>query len=215
MSVSYKNNIRLLGKKYKLTDETIEFEGRTLHRIEALRDFGDVKAGDKGGFVQSEDNLSHQGDCWIFAHSKFFIDDNSAKVYDNAKVSQDAQVYGGSIVYNEAKIYGKALVWGHSFETKIYDNAKIYGRCSVSNSCIYGNAKLPNSSYVIRCLVSDNVQILGHSCLVNLHLSDNVIIKNTNIINEEHGKYYELNGDLKIGIEVNLVSPNSNYTQKY
>jgi hypothetical protein len=28
--------------KYKLTDETIEFNGKTLFRIQALKDFGDV-----------------------------------------------------------------------------------------------------------------------------------------------------------------------------
>ena len=42
--------------KYEiLMDEknTIEFEGRTLHRIRALKDFGFVKIGEIGGFVQS------------------------------------------------------------------------------------------------------------------------------------------------------------------
>lgn len=34
-------------KKYKLTSETITLpNGTVLHRIKALRDFGDVKAGD-------------------------------------------------------------------------------------------------------------------------------------------------------------------------
>ena len=45
-------------KKYKLTDETIKHKGRVLRRIEALKDFADVKKGDKGGFVESENNLS-------------------------------------------------------------------------------------------------------------------------------------------------------------
>lgn len=36
-------------KKYKLTEETKEYYGITLYRIEALKDFGTVKAGDKGG----------------------------------------------------------------------------------------------------------------------------------------------------------------------
>ena len=35
------------NKKYKLTDETIDIEGKTLYRIEALKNFGDVKNGDK------------------------------------------------------------------------------------------------------------------------------------------------------------------------
>ena len=44
-----------MEKKYKLTEETINVNGRTLYRIEALRDFNDVKKGDKGGFVEDEE----------------------------------------------------------------------------------------------------------------------------------------------------------------
>lgn len=47
--------------KYKLTDETILYDTIKLYRIEALKDFSDVKA---GGFVQSENNLSQYGNCW-------------------------------------------------------------------------------------------------------------------------------------------------------
>ena len=35
--------------KYKLTEESIVIYNKTLYRIEALKDFGDVKKGDKGG----------------------------------------------------------------------------------------------------------------------------------------------------------------------
>lgn len=41
-------------KKYKLTNETITFLGKVLRRIEALKDFADVKKRDKGGFIESE-----------------------------------------------------------------------------------------------------------------------------------------------------------------
>ena len=50
-----------MKKKYKLTDETINVCGKKLCRIEALKDFGDVKKGDKGGFIEDEHNLSHAG----------------------------------------------------------------------------------------------------------------------------------------------------------
>ena len=46
-----------MEKKYKLTDETIEVEGKSLYRIEALKDFCEIKKCDKGGFIESEDNL--------------------------------------------------------------------------------------------------------------------------------------------------------------
>ena len=45
-----------MEKKYKLTDETIKLNGVTLYRIEALKDFGEIKKGDEGGFIESENN---------------------------------------------------------------------------------------------------------------------------------------------------------------
>ena len=36
-----------MEKKYKLTEETTGIYGRILHRIEALKDFGNVKKGDR------------------------------------------------------------------------------------------------------------------------------------------------------------------------
>ncbi len=45
-------------KKYELTTDTKTFLGRKLFRIKALISFGDVKAGDMGGYVEKESNLS-------------------------------------------------------------------------------------------------------------------------------------------------------------
>lgn len=47
-----------MNKKYELIDETQEWNGRILHRIRALADFGDVKAGELGGWIEKEENLS-------------------------------------------------------------------------------------------------------------------------------------------------------------
>ena len=52
--------------KYKILYHTaIEFNGHTIYRIEANRNFADVKAGDLGGYIESTENLSDEGDCWI------------------------------------------------------------------------------------------------------------------------------------------------------
>ena len=65
-------------KKYILTSETIEVGALTLHRVVALKDFADVKTGDFGGFVESEGNLSHDGDCWVYGEARV---DGNAYVY--------------------------------------------------------------------------------------------------------------------------------------
>ena len=49
--------------KYKLLSETKEYFGVTLHRIEATADFGDVEKGEKGGFIEKDENLSKEGNA--------------------------------------------------------------------------------------------------------------------------------------------------------
>lgn len=54
-------------KKYELTREQIVVDGYALHRIRALREiprFG-VKQGELGGYVEREENLSHEGSCLV------------------------------------------------------------------------------------------------------------------------------------------------------
>ena len=47
------------SKKYVLlNDDTINHNGCTLYRIQAVRDFSNVKVGDFGGYVEKEGNLS-------------------------------------------------------------------------------------------------------------------------------------------------------------
>lgn len=98
-------------KKYRLTNETIEVEGHTLHRIEAVRDFGDVKAGDKGGYIESERNLSHNGECWIYGEARVF---GAAKVSGAARVSDAAWVGGAARVSGRSLVDGNAIIRGEA-----------------------------------------------------------------------------------------------------
>ena len=78
-----------MSKKYKLTNEMIEVNGAVLHRIKALVDFSDVEAGDLGGWVENERNLSHDGKAWVYDNARVYGD---ARVCGNAWVSGDAWV---------------------------------------------------------------------------------------------------------------------------
>ncbi len=60
--------------KYEITDITMIFLGRTLHRIKALENFDGVKAGDLGGWIEKEDNLSQEGLAWVFDDARVFGD---------------------------------------------------------------------------------------------------------------------------------------------
>lgn len=102
-------------KKYKLTEETIIVNGKSLYRIEALIDFGDVKKGDKGCFVEKEENLSQRGDCWVYDNAEVFGEAkirDKAMVYDNAKVCGHTKVCGNAKVYGNEKIGGNTIVYG-------------------------------------------------------------------------------------------------------
>jgi len=73
-------------------------------RIRALRDFGDVKAGDIGGFVQGDKALSHEGNCWIY---------DDAKVYSTGQIKGSAQIRNGSFLYRGI-IEGDSVVRGYA-----------------------------------------------------------------------------------------------------
>ena len=97
-------------KKYELLEDTITISGGVkLYRIKACKAFssGDktVNIGDLGGYVECEDNLSNEGNSWI---------------YDEAKVYGDACVFGDASVYNNAVVFGDA--WIHEY-AKVYGNA--------------------------------------------------------------------------------------------
>lgn len=134
-----------MEKKYKLTEETINMANRTLYRIEALRDFGNVKKGDKGGYVEKESNLSQYGDCWVYDNTKVY---GNAMVYDNAKIYGNAVVCDNAMVYNNAKVYDNVMVCDDGI---VYGDAEVCGKAEVcDNAEICGNAIIANDSdYIV------------------------------------------------------------------
>lgn len=122
-------------KKFELTTDFIIFCGIKLFRIRALIEFSDVKAGEVGGYIEKEKNLSQLGEAWI---------SGNAKVFGNALVSGNAKVSGNAWVSDNAKVSDK--VW-------IFDNAEVSGNAEVfGNTWISGDAE-----------VSDNAEVSGNA----------------------------------------------------
>ena len=97
-----------MTNKYELTSETRVHFGRTLYRIRALLSFGGVKAGDLGGFIEKEANLSQVSDnAWVFGNA--WVSGN-AQVSGNAWVSDNAWVSGNARVSDNARVSGNAWV---------------------------------------------------------------------------------------------------------
>ena len=86
-------------KKFEFTGETktisLLFRTAILHRIRAVAEFGLVKVGDLGGWIEKEENLSHEGKAWVWGNAKVCGD---AEVWGNAKVCGDAKVFSASHV---------------------------------------------------------------------------------------------------------------------
>lgn len=140
-----------MSQKYEMTDETKVVHGRRLYRIKALRDFGSVKAGELGGWIQREENLSHDGTAWIR---------DNACVMDSAVVRQAAQVSGiasitdYAIVTQCASISDSATIRSRAF---VGGNAKIEGGVDVSGGAtIYGDAHIFGNARV-----SDETKVGG------------------------------------------------------
>ena len=156
-----------MSKKYKLTDETINLNGATLYRIEALKYFGEIKKGDKGGFIESENNLAHEGDAWVsddacvYGSACVYGDAcvfGCACVYDNALVSGNGQVYGNARVCGNSRVYGSA---------RVTDDACVYGDAFVRGDArVYGNARVYNHAYVYGdARVCGDALVRGYACV--------------------------------------------------
>lgn len=130
-------------RHYELTNETIEYEGHTLHRIRCTESFFQAFKGDFGGYVESYNNLIE--DAWV---------DNEAKVYGNAIVSGKAFVgdwsiiKGNVIVEERAKIEGESVIVGiyQNTSTEDYDGLVIKGTSHIVNTYIKGDFHSPISN---------------------------------------------------------------------
>ena len=115
-------------KKFELTSEFItNIFGTKLFRIKALIEFGDVKAGDLGGYIEKEENLDHDGNAWVYG---------DAQVCGDAWVSGDAQVCGDARVYGDAD-YAYAHGFGSEYRTTTFFRLKD-GGVGVRCGCFYG-----------------------------------------------------------------------------
>lgn len=143
-----------MEKKYILTDRTKEVDGHTLHRIQAIKDFGNVHNGDLGGWIESESNLSQEGRCWV---------SDDAIVYGNATIQYDAQVYDHADVHGDANICGYARIHGHAVvygNAHIFNLAQIYDHAEIAGySSIFGNAQVYGHTWIS----GDDVDIYGHA----------------------------------------------------
>ena len=153
------------NQKYEITDIAHK-EYPFLHRIRALRNIGTmVEAGDLGGFVEGEWNLSHEdADSWIFhdaiAANAAFVEGGSI-LRDQAVTCGEARIQGGSVLSGYARAEDHACVVGAQVESF----ARVSGH---GMAFAYSPAKAPllTSSCVVHGNVAGNVCITGKAVVL-------------------------------------------------
>lgn len=120
----------MLNKKYEILNTKYQHFSDTLFQIRALKDFGNIKAGQLGGWVSGYHNLSQDGLCWVYPGSK---------VYMEARVLDDAQAMGGWI-WCRAKLREEAICKDNCF---LFDDTDCFGQCLLENeACASGFSRV-------------------------------------------------------------------------
>ena len=173
--------------KYKIrTDISKEFNGITLYRIEALRDFYQIKKGDLGGWIEKEENLSQSGTCWVYDEAMVF---QNAQVSGKAIVCGNAKVFGYAIITDNAEVGGNSKIQDCAIlqnDVSVYDNAHIFDNARISNNAqIYNNVKVFGCAYIYGnayifndVQIYDNVKVHGYTEIYgNIHICGDAEIK--------------------------------------
>ena len=179
-----------MEKKYILTDEIRVFYGKILHRIQAVRDFDNVKTGNLGGWIEKEENLSHEGNCWI---------DDDAKVYDAALIHGNTQVYDNALVNGYAQVYDNAQIYGNA---KVSGNVQIYGDAIICEEMFVSYSKIDTD------LRTDIAASLRGQC--NLLLIKNKVIA-YKIVNRNLTSLFDENFVYKIGEIAEVKNPDKSH----
>jgi predicted acyltransferase (DUF342 family) len=164
-----------MAQKYKMIrDAHVRVGEKTVCYIQALKDFGDVKSGDIGGAIETESNLSHDGDCWVYHNAKVYgygrVSGNAkimdtAEVLDYATVAGDAIVAGNSKVFQRALVFDKALIDGQSSiygAAQVFGNARVIGFSRVhEDAWVYGDVLVDGYSNITRKTTIRPITLLG------------------------------------------------------
>ncbi|MFK5215049.1 polymer-forming cytoskeletal protein [Glaesserella parasuis] len=191
-------------KKYELLkDDTVEHFGRTLYRIKALITFGLVGAGQLGGYIETEKNLDHSGNAWVYDNALVY---GNARVFGNACVYDNALVYGNARVFGNAWMCGNARVFGNAWmcgNARVFGKAWVYGNARVyGNALVYDNALVYGDAWVYgNAQVYGNARVFGNAWVRSLAvISERKMIFWASNVGSENGTLTVSNG--KFGLIV-------------
>jgi UDP-3-O-[3-hydroxymyristoyl] glucosamine N-acyltransferase len=95
-------------------------DGRKLQRIRAIRSFSTINEGTIGGFIEVDENLSHNGNCWIADNA---VAAGESRVRQNALLRDAAYIDDHVIVTEDTIIQNKSILRGDVF---VYGNEYVF-----------------------------------------------------------------------------------------
>ena len=223
----------MLKYRLLLSDRCV-IDGVTLYRIQALKDFGDVKAGDLGGYIADSSQLSQNGNCWIYSKSNKLV---SGRVTENAIINSlgsnrdsiingDVFICENSKILNDVDIFGSVDIRGNSIISSKASNIKgfegikgfedevtiidgSYSYIGISDSIILGSSLKPRVPIDFRdaYIINAVVGRLSNDCKIFGINSRKTIAVYNSFYNAKKITYSE-NGKLKFFGEFNSLSAN-------
>lgn len=161
------------GPKYLLLKNSVYRSGDTdVYRIISLRDikneYGEVliPVGCVGGFIESYQNLSQEGTCWVYDNA---VVKHHAVVKDNAVVKNDSIVCDHAVVRGDAVVSGKSVLSdfaeitdrGCASDAILKDAAVVRDDASVLGSVVLGGSVIQDSGLVMTSSVIAEAIISG------------------------------------------------------
>ena len=178
--------------KYKLIQSGSQ---NTLFRVVYLKDVYSpngkllASAGELGGFVEYEKNLSQKGSCVVLRDA--IVMGEKTRVCQNAIVTDNAIVSSGSTIAGDAKVSGNAVVSDKSIVT---DNAIADGYAKITNksilldnACVDENATLDHAFAMWNSRVYGNAVVKLKSKIGGLaHIFDNALVSGSDVYGLTH-----------------------------
>lgn len=148
-------------RKYVITD-IVHPKYPWLHRIRALHQVNEqVMPGLLGGYIQTEENLSQDGSCWIY---------DEAICCENAVVTKDGRMYDGAmardsaLVGGDARMFERARAEGNScvLSGELKEDARVAGDAVINKadngeSPLIGRYSNVYGTVCGRCIINENI----------------------------------------------------------
>lgn len=196
-----------MNKKYELLEDNyINHDERILYRIRALITFVDINdniinAGELGGYIENESNLSQEDKSWVYGNSKVYGDTiirNSIIKDSIIKNSIIKKSWVKESAIEESFIYDSTIVDSYTYGSRSYDSF-------ITKAIIKNNVNIKNRRLTGEITISFK-DVFQHQCrkrlLTAILTEDDRILYSIgcqrNITEEEFiDKIYNDNGGLE------------------